>query len=332
MIKKQFFDTIPDTILSLIFENLTLDELLQKALITTCKQFKSVKLNIVTLLLHKNNINHIPQILNHINNKCIKEIIVEDSIKMCNIHMQQLVHLHHIESFITKNTHRVITNTVKLEIIGDNFKKLKHLSLCGIYPNKASVNDWMHLLKLDFLESLELDFCVVNKNIFKRMQTLNMINLRELRLICCGLHCDHYWMDIAKLHNIEKLDIGGCNIKNEQFAYILNMHKLVYLNIAHCGRIFNLTDKDFENIINLQNLRELTLTVRHGFTDQSMKCLTNLKQLRKLNILDGSNLTDLGLLYIADIVGLQELTILRCNTITNNALDHVAKFVPKITY
>lgn len=295
----RYFDTIPDTILSLIFENLNVDDFLHN--ITTCKQFKSAKMYTTTLLLYEKYINHIPQILNHIENNRIKRIII--SCSMSNIHMQQLAHLQHVEVFIAKSDRmKSFLFNNKLNIICNNFKKLTCLSLNNIF---VMGNGWANLFKL---------------------------NLRELYLIKCYLIHDCHWIDAVTLQNIEKLDISYSAISNEQFACITNMHNIVCLNIAECDRYWQLTDKDFENIINLQNLQELTMTLRCGFTNQSMKYLTNLKQLHKLNIRACTTLTDIGLLHVADIVGLQELTIVSCDIITQNVLNHMAKIIPKFVY
>lgn len=238
--KNNIFDMIPNTILLLIFENLPVIDFLGVITIT-CKRFNPIKKYFSTLSLSERCMNYIPQILNRIENNCIKRININNIVKMRDLHVQQLAHLQHIETFIAK-THiddeAGITGN-GLKIIGNNFKCLKHLSLYCVFTNSYDINDdncWLDLLNLELLESLDLTDCGVNNNLFKCMR-MRMINLQELCLKGCCDISDQNWMDIAKLQNIEKLNIKYCPIKNEQFVHITNnMRKLVSFNIAYCDR------------------------------------------------------------------------------------------------
>lgn len=318
------FTMIPDTILSLIFENLTIDEILQKT--TTCKQFNLVKIYSATLTLSEKSINHIFQIIKRIKNNYIERIIVKNIANLRDKHVQQLAQLHRIEEFTAYAVSTIDAGIsgVGLESICNDFKNLKRLSLSYVTFGQ----DWINPLKLNYLESFELSNSHVKRNIFK-----NMFNLRELYLNR-RTYVNDYWMDIAKLPNIEKLDISHCRIKNEQFVHITNMCKLIYLNIAYCDNQNGLTDEGFKNIIKLQELRELTMTLSCGFTSQSIITLTGLNQLHKLNITD-CDLNDDKFLYITNligtnIIGLQELTITSRNKISNNTLYCAKNIFPII--
>lgn len=341
MSNKQTFNMIPDPILTLILGYMTFRELFQN--MTVCKRFKSIKKIFVTLSLPNNCLDHISYILNNIENTHINHIIVDDIVKMRNKHLNQLEHLQNIETLIcidkdNKDDEAGISD-VGLKIIGNNFRKLKKLTLEGVFTRQGY--DWSDLLKLHHIESLSLIWCGINSNIFANMNA-QMRNIRILHLVGFGQCVGDNWYSVATLQNIEDLDISNCYIKNVEFAYITNeLRKIVRLNIAYCDT--SLTEDCFINIVNMQKLKELILTIsidktytKYNFSNNCMKCLeNNSTQLKKLNIINGSKLTSDGLLHATNIVGLQELTIdfYSGETITDNTLMRMAEInVNRIIY
>lgn len=317
----QFFNIIPNDIFSLIIDNLTIHELLQRS--SVCKRFNSFKFNLTTLTLSDNCIKHFSNILNRVKNNCIQQTIIDNLSKMTHNHIRQLAQLHHIKTLIVRQT--ILNNSnetkIRFNMICENYKDIKHLSLSGMYIRCN--DDWMNLLKLKSLEILKLNFCHFNSDIFK-----HMINLRELSVK--GSLDPNFWDNVVNLQNIEKLDIMDCYMSSEQFVRITNLRKLKCLNIASCAYIIR--DKDFENIINLQELQEFTICVDYELTNQNLIHLTKLNKLRKLNICGGDHLTDDGLLHITNITSLQELTLNSCPNISSNALMRAAFRIPKIIY
>lgn len=302
---KHYFNTIrfvclsqqPDAILSIIYENLSIEELLQQLIV--CKRFNSMKYYFRTLLLSEKCINHIPHILNHIRNDCITQIFIKHFPKMDDNHLQQLAHLQHIDTFVAGNNFKELGFYYRSKIGPKNickyFKNLKRLSLDKILIHREHDYVRPDLSGFESLEFLKLNNCSLNGYSFKYM-----INLREL---CMKVHMEYDWCEnIAKIQNIQKIDISDCYVSSTQLMCITNVQKL----------------------------QELTLDVDSYLLDQNMKYLTNLKQLRKLNILNGVKLTDDGLLHITNIVGLQELTLASCNKISDDALKHAMSCIPKI--
>lgn len=153
---------------------------------------------------------------------------------------------------------------------------------------------------------------------------------------------------LARLPNLEWLDMGSCKADRGDFRELAQCKKLVYLNLGSS----NVSDASLRAIAQLENLKELYLFAapisdqgikelarlkkleilslegdldpkrRDEISDVSLKALVGLKHLKSLS-LHATAVTDEGMKYLAGHEHLESLT-LTLTRITDRGLDELA--------
>ncbi|KAG0479268.1 hypothetical protein HPP92_010126 [Vanilla planifolia] len=211
----------------------------------------------------------------------------------------------------------------------DRFRHIKKI----ILEFARDIND-EHLLhlkskaleQLQNLESLNLNGC----------QKISDIGIEAITSACPKLRVfSIYWnvkvTDMSLQYLVENckhvvdLNLSGCkNISNQSMQLIGdNFKELEELNITRCIKV---TDIGLEHVLrNCSLLRSLNLYALSSLTDRAYEMISCLSNLRFLDLCGAQNLSDLGLFSISRCKKLVSLNLTWCVRVTDAGVNEIAE-------
>ncbi len=149
-------------------------------------------------------------------------------------------------------------------------------------------------------------------------------SLKGLVLASMTIHKPLPLADIAKLSNLELLDLQSEHITDNDLTTLLPLEKLNRLNLSACL----ITSRGCKIISQMKNLNHLVLDWTPTITDEAVKYLTRLPKLRTLH-LNITGITDASLLEMEKMPELQNIEVGQTG-ITKEGLSRFMARCPKI--
>jgi len=127
---------------------------------------------------------------------------------------------------------------------------------------------------------------------------------------------------VAKLHQLETLNISGCKaIDDEELVHLAKLHQLKSVNLSNLPKI---TGEGLRHLIQAQ---ELDLANCYSLEDAEFIHFADFENLRKLNLSDCEELSGSGFANFKGLVNLETLIVQRCKEITDEALAFLSGLV-----
>lgn len=130
---------------------------------------------------------------------------------------------------------------------------------------------------------------------------------------------------VKNCNRIVSLNLSGCkNLTDQSLKLIANHYKeLKHLNLTRCVK---LTDNGLTQLLkSCESIEYLNLYADSSFTDKSYEEISHLSELRFLDLCGAQNLSDQGLLSIATCRNLVSLNLTWCVHVTDVAVKAIAQ-------
>jgi len=109
---------------------------------------------------------------------------------------------------------------------------------------------------------------------------------------------------LARLKELESLELGGCGLSDEQLAFVADLTGLQSLRIP--GN--SITSAGIDHLLNLSDLRWLNVSFCPHIDDEAFAKISRLKRLEGLSAQD-TRVTDAGLRHLFDMPHLRDVTV-----------------------
>eukprot|EP01018_Ginkgo_biloba_P018152 Gb_12010 [translate_table: standard] len=137
---------------------------------------------------------------------------------------------------------------------------------------------------------------------------------------------------VKNCNEIVSLNLSGCKNIIDQSLELLASHykELKYLNLTRCVK---LTDNGLIVLLNnCRSIENLNLYADSSFTDKAYEKISQLTELRVLDVCGAQNLSDQGLLSIAKCRKLKSLNLTWCVRITDVSVKALAQNCPSLEF
>ncbi|GLJ46472.1 hypothetical protein SUGI_0979400 [Cryptomeria japonica] len=137
---------------------------------------------------------------------------------------------------------------------------------------------------------------------------------------------------VKNCNDIVSLNLSGCKNITDQSLYLLANHykEIKHLNLTRCVK---LTDDGLMQLLdNCRSIEDLNLYADSSFTDKSYEKMSNLSELRILDLCGAQYLSDQGLLSIAKCRKLVSLNLTWCVCVTDVGVKSIARNCPFLEF